>query len=129
MSRFGWGAVPLLLSVLASCRGVVTGYRYPDDLTHPNYVKRSQAVREFAATQDRSQLPRVFGLLNDPEAHIRAIAHRGLRALMPGEQDFGFEPSLPEQDRVRIAATWRSWWEAEAGAGAAGNAAAEVPGG
>lgn len=121
----------LFASALAACRGVVTGYSYPDDLSHPNYVKRSQAVREFAATSDRAQLPRAFALLNDPEGHIRAIAHRALRALMPAEEDFGFDPSLPEQERVRIAATWKAWWEAggAGGAGEAGAATAEVAGG
>ncbi len=129
MARVGQGVLLVVAAGMASCRGVVTGYRYPDDLTHPNYVKRSQAAREFAATADRAQLPRAFTLLNDPEAHIRAIIHRGIRALMPGGTDFGFDASLPEQDRARIAASWRAWWESGAGAVQAGDAAAEVPGG
>ncbi|NJN14273.1 MAG: hypothetical protein HC813_01035 [Planctomycetes bacterium] len=100
-----------LLLTLASCRGVTTSYRYPEDLRHPNYMKRSHAVRQFVREQDRGQIAEAFHLLNDAEGHIRALACGALREMVGGEQEFGYQPFLPEADRVRISAAWRAWWE------------------
>ncbi|MGQ0612457.1 MAG: hypothetical protein ACT4PV_01730 [Planctomycetaceae bacterium] len=123
------GPGPLLLAalLLAGCRGVETSYRYPDDLWHPNYVKRTKAAREFAARSDATQLPRAFDLLLDREDHIRDMAYLTLRTLSAGGRDFGYKPWMPEPVREGIVARWRAWWEAgqpgEAGAPAAPPAA------
>jgi hypothetical protein len=97
------------LLVLGAC-GVTTSFRYPEDLNHPNYVKRSKAVREFAALKDESRLPGAFDLLMDQEAHIRALAHEAIRAMMPDGEDFGYRPYLSESTRAGIVARWEAWW-------------------
>jgi len=99
---------------VAACRGVTTSYAYPDDLTHPNYVKRTLATREFARRRDADRLPEAFGLLMDEEAHIRSLAHETIRSLMPGGEDFGYEPYFSEEVRAGIVARWKAWWRKSA---------------
>lgn len=96
--------------LLASCRSVTTPFTYPDDLTNPNYVKRTMAAREFAARKDKSQLPAAFRLLMDREAQIRVLAHETIRDLTPGGRDFGYRPYLDEATRARIVGDWKAWW-------------------
>ena len=109
--------LPALL-LLTACRGVTTDYRYPDDLTHPNYVKRTKAVRAFADQADRTQLPDAFRLLLDEEAHIRSLAHDAIKGLSQGGEDFGYRAYLPESVRIGIVERWEAWWVAqEAGRG------------
>lgn len=107
------GRIGLLILVLAGCRGVATSSNYPEDLWHPNYVKRSQAVARFATTQDESQLPDAFALLMDNEAHIRAMAHDAIKAMSPGGKDFGYRSYLSDVVRIGIVERWKAWWMAE----------------
>lgn len=95
---------------LAACRSATTSFDYPDDLTHPNYVKRSMAVQRFGELKDRSQLPDAFQLLLDDEAHIRAMAYEAIRALSPDGEDFGYRPYLSPAVRIGIVARWEAWW-------------------
>jgi len=112
-----------LLVVLgaAGCFTVETKYEYPDDLTHPDYVKRSKAVKQFAAEKDERQLPRAFRLLMDSEAHIRAIAHETIRSLTPENRDFGYAAYLPMDVRAGIVARWEAWWLAQKNGAEAGD--------
>jgi len=114
----------LAAALLASCRGVETSYRYPEDLRHPNYVKRSKSACEFARRADASQLPGAFDLLLDREEHIRELAHATIRSLSAGRRDFGYRAWLGEAVRAGIVARWRAWWEAGQ---PAGPAPAEAP--
>ena len=95
---------------LAACRSATTSVDYPDDLTHPNYVKRSMAVQQFALRKDRSQLPGAFQLLLDEESHIRAMAYETIRALSPDGEDFGYRPYLSPDVRIGIVQRWEAWW-------------------
>jgi hypothetical protein len=104
------GRVLVLIVVVGACKAATTSYDYPEDLDHPDYVKRSQAVRRFADLRDKEQLPGAFRLLLDDEAHIRALAHATLRAMMRGKEDFGYRPYLPEAERYSIATRWEAWW-------------------
>jgi len=99
-----------LVLLCAACRSVSTDFRYPEDLYHPNYVKRSKAVRRFAVLKDVSALPRAFSLLLDGEAHIRAVAHETIRGMMVDGEDFGYRPYLSEEVRIGIVARWEAWW-------------------
>lgn len=112
VGRGGW--IPLLLA-LGTCKATSTSFDYPDDLTHPNYVKRSLAAQRFAELRDEEQLPRAFGLLLDEEAHIRLLADRTLRAMMPDAPEFGYRPYLAEADRIRTAGDWEAWWRSSRG--------------
>jgi hypothetical protein len=100
-----------------ACRAVETSYRYPDDLRHPDYVKRSLAVAEFAERRDKGQLPDAFHLLLDDDAHIRLVAYEAIRGLSPGGEDFGYRPYLPADLRAGIMLRWQAWWTAFAHGG------------
>ena len=95
---------------LAACLPKTTSFDYPDDLTHPNYVKRSMAVQRFGELQDRSQLPDAYQLLLDDDAHIRAMAYETIRGLSTDGEDFGYRPYLSEAVRVGIVLRWEAWW-------------------
>ncbi len=99
--------------ILAACqRPVTTSYVYPRDLDHPDYVKRSKAVRDFLLIRDAEQMPGAFALLNDREAHIRVMAYDAIRQMSRDQRDFGYRPYLEEQTRRGIVKRWRAWYEA-----------------
>lgn len=108
----------LLLAAAAGCRAVETQVDYPKDLYHPDYVKRSKAVAEFAEQRDRSQLPEAFQLLLDDDANIRLVAYAAIRDLSPGAEDFGYRPYLPQDVRYGIVVRWQAWWVKNGGTGA-----------
>jgi len=102
--------------IFAACRAVETPYEYPDDLDHPNYVKRAMAVRDFAARRDEERLPEAFRLLHDDDAGIRNLAWQTLKSMMPEERDFGYRPFDPRDVREGAATRWEAWWrKAEGG--------------
>lgn len=111
MRAMSGGRFGALLILFASCRAVETDYSYPEDLDHPNYVKRSKAALELAQRKDASRFPAAFDLLNDEEAHIRLIVYETARELSGG-RDFGYRPHLERRVREGTAARWRAWWEA-----------------
>lgn len=113
------GLLGLLLVAAAGCRAVETEFEYPKDLYHPDYVKRSRAVAEFAEQRDRSQLPEAFQLLLDDDANIRLVAYAAIRDLSPGAEDFGYRPYLPQDVRYGIVVRWQAWWVKNGGTEAA----------
>ena len=116
----GWIArATLVVVLLGGCRGITTTYNYPDDLTHPNYVKRTKAVQHFAEARDVSQLPAAFDLLLDEEDHIRSVAYEALKSMSDGK-DFGYRSYLPESVRIGVVARWAAWWTHKNGAGGSG---------
>jgi len=111
--------------MLTACqRPVTTSYVYPRDLDHPDYVKRSKAVRDFLLLRDTEQMPGAFALLNDREAHIRVMAYDAIRNMSRDQRDFGYRPYLEEQTRRGIVERWRAWYEAGQPASGEGPAAA-----
>ncbi|MHC4960209.1 MAG: hypothetical protein ACYTGN_17785 [Planctomycetota bacterium] len=113
MRVMAWILAAGALSV-ACTRKTTTSFVYPDDLTHPAYVKRTKAVREFAVRKDASQLPDAFGLLLDREAHIRSMAYEAIKDMSPDGRDFGYRPYLSEGVRAGIVERWEAWWVAQA---------------
>lgn len=103
------GLLGLLLAA-AGCVAVETHAEYPQDLYHPDYVRRSKAVAEFAELRDKSQLPQAFDLLLDDDAHIRLVAYGAIREMSPGAEDFGYRPYLPRYVRYGIVTRWQAWW-------------------
>ncbi len=107
-----------------------THVQYPQDLYHPDYVKRSKAVAEFAGQRDKAQLPAAFQLLLDDDANIRLVAYATIRDLSPGAEDFGYRPYLPQDVRYGIVVRWQTWWVKNGGtAEAAKTAEGEKPAG
>lgn len=92
------------------CFSTETNARYPEDLYHPDYVKRSRAVAEFAEQKDKAQLPEAFRLLLDEDGNIRLVAYSAIHQLSPGGEDFGYRPYLPRDVRFGIVARWQAWW-------------------
>jgi hypothetical protein len=112
MRVIAWILAAGALSV-ACTRKTTTTFVYPDDLTHPSYVKRTKAVREFAARKDASRLPDAFSLLLDREAHIRSMAYDAIRSMSPEGRDFGYRPYLSADVRAGIVERWEAWWVAQ----------------
>jgi len=112
------GVLPALFAI-GGCRSVETHATYPEDLYHPDYVKRSKAVAIFAQKKDRGQLPEAFELLLDDDGQIRLVAYGAIRELSPGGEDFGYRPYLPRDVRFGIVVRWQSWWTKADGSGAA----------
>jgi len=104
------GAIATMVCLLTACGSTTTSYAYPDDLTSPNYVERTQATLRFASELDRAQIPVAFGLLLDDEAEIRILAYRALVKMMPSGEDFGYRPYLSAEVRAGIAERWEAWW-------------------
>lgn len=115
------GLLPALLA-LGGCRAVETHATYPEDLHHPDYVKRSKAVAIFADKKDREQLPGAFELLLDDDGQIRLMAYGVIRELSPGGEDFGYRPYLPPDVRFGIVVRWQAWWEKTDGSPVAASA-------
>jgi len=113
--------LPALLAI-GGCRAVETHATYPEDLYHPDYVKRSKAVAIFAEKKDRSQLPEAFELLLDDDGQIRLMAYGTIRDLSPGGEDFGYRPYLPRDVRFGIVVRWQAWWTKTLGTGIAATA-------
>lgn len=125
------GVVGLLLATTAAgCFSTETKARYPEDLYHPDYVKRSKAVAAFAEQKDKSQLPDAFQLLLDQDANIRLVAYDTIRQMSPGGEDFGYRPYLSPDVRFGIVARWQTWWVRNGGTAAepAVSAAGEAEG-
>jgi len=121
-----------LLVVAAGCVARETHAEYPRDLYHPDYVRRSKAVAEFAERGDKSQLPQAFELLLDDDAHIRLVAYEAIREMSPGAEDFGYRAYLPQDVRFGIVVRWQAWWVKGGGAtpeaaGEAGEATPSAP--
>jgi len=108
-----------LVAVVAGCLKTETHVEYPGDLYHPDYVKRSKAVAEFARRQDKTQLPEAFRLLLDDDANIRLVAYETIRDLSPGAEDKGYRPYLPRDVRFGIVVRWQTWWVKTEGKGEA----------
>jgi hypothetical protein len=125
-----WSRSTFLLAVLAAagCRAVETHAEYPEDLYHPDYVKRSKAVAMFAERKDREQLPDAFRLLLDDDAQIRLVAYGAIRDLSPGGEDFGYRPYLPRDVRFGIVTRWQAWWSRGGGVALAEGEAAAAEG-
>jgi hypothetical protein len=104
-----------LLTVVGGCISRETHARYPEDLHHPDYVKRTKAVAEFAQRLDRSQMPDAFRLLLDDDANIRLVAYEAIRQMSPGGEDFGYRPYLPQDVRFGVVSRWQTWWERNGG--------------
>jgi hypothetical protein len=119
------GSFPALAVLFVSgCVSVETHADYPKDLHHPDYVRRSKAVAEFAEKGDRSQLPDAFRLLLDDEGSIRLVAYLTIRDLSPGAEDFGYRPYLPPDVRFGIVTRWQAWWVRSNAQGGASEAVA-----
>jgi len=122
--RKGWGLLLLGVVTAGGC-AYETHIEYPEDLYHPNYVKRSKAVAEFARRKDKSQLPQAFELLLDEDANIRLVAHETIRELTPDHDDKGYRPYLPLELRYAIVVRWQAAWIYNTGGGAGAEADAE----
>jgi hypothetical protein len=110
LPRGPWAFVCILIAIAGGCFTTETKARYPEDLYHPDYVKRTKAVAEFAEQRDKSQMPDAFQLLLDDDANIRLVAYHAIREMSPGGEDFGYRPYLPQDVRFGIVQRWQTWW-------------------
>lgn len=70
---------------------------------------RACALKESKGKEVRDLIPRLIGLLTDPEGVVFRAAHSALKELT-GE-DFGPASSANEAERKRAAELWQAWWK------------------
>src|SRR5262249_8881354 len=70
---------------------------------------RRAAALACALKEEKSLVPDLIKLLDDPEAHVYRAAHAALKQLTG--QDFGPAADAGPADRSQAMARWREWWE------------------
>jgi hypothetical protein len=75
-------------------------------------VRRAAALA-VAMKEDRTQVPRLIELLEDPEPPVAHAAYAALKAL--SGQDFGPGPEASRADVGRAAIAWKAWWSKNGG--------------
>jgi HEAT repeat protein len=71
-------------------------------------VRRAAALA-CAMKEEKSLVPDVIPLLEDPEPPVARAAHVALKELT--RQDFGPEADASRADRAKSVARWKAWWE------------------
>jgi hypothetical protein len=84
-----------------------------DKLRDDDLEVRRAAALAVAMKEDRTHVPRLIELLEDPEAPVAHAAHAALKAL--SSQDFGPGPEAARADVARAVAGWKNWWSRNGG--------------
>jgi HEAT repeat protein len=69
---------------------------------------RRAASLACAMKDDKSHIPDLIGLLDDPEPLVGRAAHAALKSL--ASQDFGPAKDAPPNERAQAIAAWKGWW-------------------
>jgi hypothetical protein len=69
---------------------------------------RVNAILGLRNLEDKSAIPALIAMLNDPEAQVRQVAHFALRNLTG--QKIELSSTAPVQETVRVGNAWRAWW-------------------
>jgi hypothetical protein len=70
-------------------------------------VRRAAALA-VAMKDDRTNIPRLIELLNDPEVPVAHAAHAALKDLT--RQDFGPGPEATRDEVAQAVGAWKDWW-------------------
>lgn len=86
---------------------------------------RVDALRDAAASGDRSAIPGLIGTLRSDDPAQRMLANRALIGLTG--RDFGFDHAADQGARDAGAERWRAWWASENGGPSGADAAGYPP--
>jgi hypothetical protein len=84
-----------------------------DKLKDDDLEVRRAAALAVAMKEDRTHIPRLIELLEDPEPPVAHAAHAALKAL--SSQDFGPAPEASRSDVGRAVSAWKEWWSKDGG--------------
>jgi hypothetical protein len=70
---------------------------------------RRAASLACAMKDDKSHMPDLIPLLDDPEPLVNRAAHAALKSL--SNQDFGPAKDASVKERARAVEAWKAWWE------------------
>ncbi len=105
----GTGLVAIVLAVFAlGCGREATLRQLRDD----NPRVQTSAIARVAREGDRSMTGELIRLLDSDDEAVRFMAASALHKMTGRETNFHF--AKPEE-RQRIVAEWRQWWEKESG--------------
>ena len=79
-----------------------------DKLQAEDVEVRRAAALASAMKDDKSVIPDLIGLLEDPEPRVERAAYASLKALT--DEDFGPTANADVERRARSIARWREWW-------------------
>ncbi len=69
---------------------------------------RVNAILGLRNLEDKSAIPALIAMLNDPEAQVRQVANFALRNLTG--QEVKLSSTATPKESLRVAESWRSWW-------------------
>jgi hypothetical protein len=84
-----------------------------DKLHEDNVEIRRAAALACAMKEDKSFIPDLINLLEDPQRLVSYAAHAALRDL--SGKDFGPAPTANPTDRAGAVAKWKEWWKNQGG--------------
>ena len=75
-------------------------------------VRRAAALA-CAMKEEAAHVPRLIGLLDDPEPPVARAAQAALKSL--SGRDFGPGPGASRAERAQAVAAWQAWWKKQGG--------------
>jgi hypothetical protein len=78
-------------------------------LHSPATNDRVNAVLGLRNLEDKSTIPALIAMLNDPEGQVRQVAHFALRNLTG--QKIELSSTATAQESLRVGSAWRAWWQ------------------
>jgi hypothetical protein len=111
------GAIPMLSGeaqtkardALAQRLARMTVDTLRDKVHDDNAEVRRAAALACAMKEEKSLIPNLIGLLEDPESRVERAAYASLKALT--NEDFGPPANATDERRSRSISRWRDWWE------------------
>jgi len=84
-----------------------------DKLGDANLELRRAAAIACAMKEDKTHIPRLIDLLEDPESAVNRAAYAALKSLT--NQDFGPAKSAGPEEIVKAVTAWKTWWKENQG--------------
>ena len=84
-----------------------------EKLQEENVEIRRAAALACALKEDKSFIPDLIALLEDPQRPVSYAAHAALKELTG--KDFGPAANANPTDRAGAVAKWKEWWKAQGG--------------
>jgi HEAT repeat protein len=89
------------------------GEELREKLRNDNVELRRAAVTASVERQDKTLVPHLISLLEDPEPGVAQLVHRGLKTLTG--RDLGPAANAKPEQWAVAAVAWKTWWQQESG--------------
>jgi hypothetical protein len=98
---------------LADRLAEMTSAALGDKLGDADLEFRRAAAIACAMKEDKTHIPRLIDLLEDPESAVNRAAYAALKSLT--KQDFGPAKSAGPEEIVKAVTGWKTWWKENRG--------------